>query len=377
MTTYQDKNLKEELKIYKQILEGYRLALKNSIDIPNFIDELSYEFAYNNLPLGEDENDEKKIEEYREKILDSLNDLLIKYSSIFPFKNTLEKYITNKQQYYPTEYLNRLEELTSALGICNVILDKDFHKNLDKATKQIEHGASLNEIIVPKIPSIFDKVELNILAVYYRYTSHLIEDAISASLSQLRLLPFTLRTAIELAVNGFFYEHLLHPSYEKTIPPISWRKQDSVPTFIKRVKYKAKECNLDTRTILLQAAKYRIRTPNFYDIVYWLDRWKVFTPIPDPNKFFKKRYSNLSETIHGYLNPLVINLVTSTLPEYSIQELTYIIDSILLGSLNTIRNLRFNKILLLRDHKFWKELEEHAQKAELKLTVYRLQHLFI
>jgi len=378
MTTYQDENLKEELKKCKQLLEVYKLALKDMIIRPEFLEDLSYELAFNSLPLDQDEVDDKRIEGYQEKIINALNDLLIDHSYIFPFSKTLETYILDKKRYYPRAYLDKLKVLKQALHSIYLLNDEEFQNKLDKVNKEIKSGISEEEAMkkLPYPPTIINKVELVILDIYYLYVTRLLEDAISASLSQLELLPLTLRTALELVVNGIFYEYLLNPSFEKTIPPISWRKKDTVPEFNNSVKYKERLLKITKLSILFNPDKYGIRTPKFYDVVYWLDKWKAFTPIANAQVFLRKRYVNLSQTIHGYLDPLSINIIKSRVPKIYLQELTYILDCILVGVLNAIRNLRFNKIILFRDQPFWKELEEQAKKAELQCTVYRLQNFF-
>jgi len=378
MNKNKDKNVYEELEKCKQTLKILKTFYKDLIFKPEFLEEISYDLAYSSLPLDETEVEEEKVDECREKILDALNDLLLKHNFIFPFRDTLEKYVSDKDRLYPEEYLNKLEKLRIvSLWNHNIEVDEDFKKKMKKELKKGEDGEPLKNINLPRPPTVLGKFELNILDVHYTYSSSLIDDGISASLCRLRLMPLALRTALEIAVNGFFYEHIIHPFYEKTIPRTSNRKKDSVLEFIKIIKDKEKELNLDKATILLNIEKYGIWAPKFSDVVYWLDKWKVFSPIINANDFLMSRWKSLSEAIHGRLSSLALKMAETSIPQYFIKELTYVADVTMLGTLNTIRNLRYNKIKLFSEQEFWKELEERTQKAELVFTSYRLQNMLI
>jgi len=123
---------------------------------------------------------------------------------------------------------------------------------------------------------------------------------------------------------------------------------DAVTLLIRKAEYLAKKRHVPLANVITNPEALsevydemaKIKKLNIHDILYWLERWKVFYPIPNAKEIIQKHYREMSKEIHAKIFESFINMAIrkALLDRVLIEELTKLIDIMIVSILNTINN---------------------------------------
>lgn len=251
--------------------------------------------------------------------------------------------------------------------------DRIDFKKIDKALSALSYTVARKAVAEE---SILGKIKLNVLDRHLILTSMIIEGAVSVLLQG---NPFSsgilLRSALETGLRGMLLEHLLNRKFRAKVEQESYPHkyyEDSVVKFLKDVSDKSRGLGAPIEDIIKTPEEFSVNSPKIYDVTRWLEEWNVFQPIPNVTKLIEQKYRKLSQEVHGKTLELYLRgAIAIAALDKLMEEITEIIDLILVGTLNTMRNLAPEKLTKLNTE-WWREFTALVKGGGLEHTGKRL-----
>ena len=346
------KSLQEELDKCKSMLEAFWLIQKSDFK-PWYMEELLEDLKEENIT-------ESQIEE-------ALDDLICWTNFIFPLREAIEGYIKWKDR----ANFEKVETAFSAVSaFATFDISKINHEKLDEIAE----------------PFILRNMGLETLWTYLIYSIRMLEGTTSLVLLGNPTGGILLRSAIEIFLKGVIFEHIKIPYFRQDINRMlrSGKRADTVTLFVKEVENYAGIRKIPVRKViedsrLRSLVLDRISSSRLSkglkisDILYWLNRWKVFDPIPNSTNIIKELYRNLSDEAHGNLPKAIrsIALREFFLDKFLLLSVTNVIDIMVVTILNTIKNTvpeSYNALNQIDKENLFSALKE----ANLKYSMEKL-----
>jgi len=113
-------------------------------------------------------------------------------------------------------------------------------------------------------------------------------------------------------------------------------------------------------------------------MLYWLERWGVFYPVPNTKEFIQKLYKELSQEIHANLAKILFNTIFRELllDRFLMAQIIDVIDIMIVATLNTVNNV-IPKMEAKLEHLNKEDFLVDLKNAGLKYSEKRLAGLII
>jgi len=219
---------------------------------------------------------------------------------------------------------------------------------------------------------MLEALKLKTLGEYLMLACMIIQGAISTALQEVNFSSgILLRTALETGLKGMLFQHLLDWRFRARVKRkshISNYYTDSVVRFLKDVENRSRSSGKCLEDIIADPEVFLIDYLKIKDVARWLEEWNVFEPIVDASQLIVKKYENLSLEVHGKTLALYLRQAISvaTLGK-AMAEVIEIIDLMLVGMLNTVRNLTPEELTKL-DSEPWRNFTTYVKNGGLEYT---------
>ena len=312
--------------------------------------------ALNYAPMDYDET------EIERALLD-----LVETPFILPLYRYVETYISTKAGkglFRAPVYFRKLDNALSALLLCTEEFgwshERDFYR-----------GGTHSPL------TVFD---LRALDAHIWRAGGLMQGAVElVVLGNEQTTAALLRSALETGLKGMLLEHLRNQEYRTRLER-NWNTYqkpehaETVTRFYRKAQVGAKRLNKPLETVL-EAPDYYLKEERlfilFRHIAWLLTEWNVFQPISDAAKMFRETYSSLSKIVHGQRSHSL-----RTRKEEALEEVIETVDHLVLGTLNTVKNLAPKRLMSSRDDFEWQIFFDHVKMGGLKHTEATLRPLW-
>lgn len=279
---------------------------------------------------------------------------LIEMPQVLPLYRYVETYISTKKERGRFN-LKKLDSALSALLLCSAEFGfshgRDFYRG--------GHHSPLRELDLPA------------LEAHIWQAGGLMQGAVElVVLGNEKTTAALLRSALETGLKGMLFEHLRDHEYRVKLER-NWNRYQkpeharTVTRFYSKAQVTASRLNKPLETILCAPFHFmedeRVFI-SFRHIAWLLTEWNVFWPISGAAKRFSETYSMLSEIIHAQ------RFHSRRTRKEALEEVIKIIDNLVLGTLNTAKNLTPKRLMSSRDDFEWQIFFNHMKIGGLKHT---------
>ncbi|MGC9445295.1 MAG: hypothetical protein ACP5E9_10275 [Candidatus Methanospirareceae archaeon] len=285
------------------------------------------------LPLGEEELDKELV-------------ALLRYESL-PFEEIISSYIELKANYDLERVDSSLVAINRFFGIRSgyYLIFKEVHETMKKSPKidlstLLDFVNNLDESPVKRY-DVFDFCGI--------FALQLINEAAFLALGRSSLgSGILMRSAFEIFLDGMLLEHLLNPDYRDQVKHNSYSGEDTVRDFIRRIDSDSRSARAEVQEQIRFYALYRDKlyenlrlNLKMRNVIYWLVRWNCFEHIESPLVYLENLWNVLSSEVH--MDPLTLTQKNiDIIRRYD--DLITLLDILLVGSINTVRNLTPHKL---------------------------------
>ena len=315
--------------------EGAQKSMSEGMTNSSFLHALHGLLKADNefIPMGEDRLDEELV-------------ALLSYESL-PFEEIISSYIKLKAKYDLTMGDSSLVAINQFFGIRSgyYLIFKEVHETMSRNPKidlstLVDFVNNLESSQV-KMLDVFDFCGV--------FALQLINEAALLALGRSSLgSGILMRSAFEIFLEGMLLEHLLNPEYRDQVKYNSYKGEDTVREFIRRIDIQSRSSGntieeeirhyASPRYELFEKFKLDLKMKN---VIYWLVRWNCFEQIESANDSLQEIWNVLSSEVH--VDPMTLTIKNIDIIQ-RFEDLIKLIDILLVGSINTVHNLTPNKL---------------------------------
>lgn len=317
--------------------------LSDGVTNSSFLSELNalLQADIDSLPLGEERLDGELV-------------ALLRYKSL-PFEEIISSYIQLKANYDLERADSSLVAINRFFGIRSgyYLIFKEAHEKMKKSPKMdlstlVEFINNLEASPV-KMYDVFDFCGV--------FALQLLNEAAFLALGRSSLgSGILMRSAFEIFLHGMLLEHLLNHDYRDQVKYNPYKGEDTVRDFIQRIDTISKSSGITIEEQICHYAFYRDElfeklklNLKMKNVIYWLVRWNCFEQLESPGVYLQDVWNVLSSEVH--VDPMTLTIKNiDIIKRY--EDLITLIDILLVGSINTVKNLtpkKLSDILLVPD----------------------------
>jgi hypothetical protein len=271
---------------------------------------------------------------------------LLRYESL-PFEEIISSYIELKSKYDLERVDSSLVAINRFFGIRSgyYFIFKEVHERMKRSPK-LDLSTLLDfvnnlEASPVKLYDVFDFCGV--------FALQLINEAAFLALGRSSLgSGILMRSAFEIFLDGMLLEHLLNPDYRDQVNYNSYKGEDTVRDFIHRLDTDPRRSGTVVEEQIRHYALYRDEVfenlklnLKMKNVIYWLVRWNCFEQVESPLDYLQEVWNVLSSEVH--MDPMTLTLKNINIIQ-RFEDLIILLDILLVGSINTVKNLTPNKL---------------------------------